>query len=249
MSQKAFPFIIILLVIVSFLAGVFYMKSRSNDNRVLPAATTPTPTESSPLSIENLKLYASQSSLDTQKFNQCLDNSEKANRVKEDIAQGTSLGVSGTPAFFINGRFLGGAFPFELFKEIIDKEIAGKGSSNPKDYSTALQNAAKPQGNQPPSFNPKPIRVEIKADDPVKGPSEAKVTIVEFSDFECPFCSRAYLTVNQILATYSADVKIVFKQYPLQFHQYAQKAAEASLCAKDQGKFWEYHDKLFDSQN
>lgn len=70
--------------------------------------------------------------------------------------------------------------------------------------------------------------------------------MVEFSDFECPYCIRAFPTVEQILKEYKNDVKFFYKQYPLvQIHPNAQKAAEASLCAADQGKFWEWHNKVF----
>ncbi|MFH1834859.1 MAG: thioredoxin domain-containing protein [Methanobacteriota archaeon] len=77
----------------------------------------------------------------------------------------------------------------------------------------------------------------------------AKVTIVEYSDFQCPYCSRVVPTVKKIEETYGEDVEVVFKHFPLAFHSYAKKAAEASECARDQGKFWEYHDKLFENQN
>ena len=81
------------------------------------------------------------------------------------------------------------------------------------------------------------------------GAKNAKVTIVEFSDFECPFCIRAYPTVRQVLKEYKDDVKLYYKQFPLvQIHPNALKAAEASLCAADQGKFWEFHDKIFETE-
>ncbi|MFH1409502.1 MAG: thioredoxin domain-containing protein [Nanoarchaeota archaeon] len=87
--------------------------------------------------------------------------------------------------------------------------------------------------------------------DPVKGDANAPVTIIEWSDFECPFCSRFYTqTYGQIVEKYvdTGKVKIVFKDFPLSFHQQAQKAAEAAQCAHDQGKFWEMHDKIFENQ-
>lgn len=82
---------------------------------------------------------------------------------------------------------------------------------------------------------------------PVRGSPDAKVTIVEFSDFECPFCQRAEPTVRQVMNDYSGKVRLVYMQFPLSFHPNAQKAAEANECAGDQGKFWEYHDRLFDT--
>ena len=98
---------------------------------------------------------------------------------------------------------------------------------------------------------PKPAvqRKQVAAEGPSKGPASAPVTIVEFSDFECPFCSRAEESVTQVLKEYGDKVRIVYRQFPLEMHANAQKAAEASLCANDQGKFWELHKVLFENQS
>lgn len=92
------------------------------------------------------------------------------------------------------------------------------------------------------------VDVTVNDDDHVIGNPDASVTIVEYSDFECPFCGRAYPTVKQVLETYGDDVRLVYRHFPLSFHPQAQKAAEASECAADQGKFWEYHDRIFEEQ-
>jgi protein-disulfide isomerase len=92
------------------------------------------------------------------------------------------------------------------------------------------------------------VNVTYAADDPVKGNAKAPVTIVEFTDFQCPYCQRSQSTLKQVEETYPNDVKIVARQYPLPFHNRAKPAAEAAMCAKEQGKFWEYRDKLFDKQ-
>jgi protein-disulfide isomerase len=83
---------------------------------------------------------------------------------------------------------------------------------------------------------------------PVKGAADAKVTIVEFSDFQCPFCDRVGPTLARLLEEYPDDVRIVYKHLPLSFHKDALPAAKASTAAGRQGKFWEMHDQLFASQ-
>jgi protein-disulfide isomerase len=81
---------------------------------------------------------------------------------------------------------------------------------------------------------------------PVRGNPDAPVTIVEFSDFHCPFCRRVQPAVSQVLAKYGDKVKLVYRDFPLdQLHPQARAAAEASRCAQEQGKFWEFHDVLF----
>ncbi|MBU0898986.1 MAG: DsbA family protein [Nanoarchaeota archaeon] len=77
----------------------------------------------------------------------------------------------------------------------------------------------------------------------------AAVTIIEYSDFQCPYCARVVPTINQIKQTYGDKVEMVYKHFPLNFHDQAQKAAEASEAAREQGKFWEMHDKIFENQN
>jgi protein-disulfide isomerase len=93
-------------------------------------------------------------------------------------------------------------------------------------------------------------RVEVAdAGRPSHGPANAPISIVEFSDFECPFCGRAFPTVKQVLATYGDRVRLTYRHYPLPIHPRARPAAEAAACAADQGKFWEYHDRLFQHQD
>lgn len=100
----------------------------------------------------------------------------------------------------------------------------------------------------------KPLSAEKQAniaknDAPSFGPEDAKVTIVEFSDFQCPFCSRGANAANEIKKKYAGKIRLVFRQFPLSFHDKAHVAAEAALFAHSKGKFWEYHDKLFANQN
>jgi protein-disulfide isomerase len=96
-----------------------------------------------------------------------------------------------------------------------------------------------------------PARVEIAtAGHPARGPAAAPVTIVEFSDFECPFCGGLFPTLNTLQKNYPDRVRIVYRQFPLRnIHPRAEKAAEAALCANEQGRFWEMHDSLFGHQD
>jgi protein-disulfide isomerase len=96
-----------------------------------------------------------------------------------------------------------------------------------------------------------PVRVSLNnVGAPTAGASDAKVTLVEFSDFQCPFCARFVSTLKQIEQTYGDRVQIVYRQYPIvSLHPNAFKAAEASLCANEQGKFWQIHDVMFQEQD
>ncbi|HWO41109.1 MAG TPA: thioredoxin domain-containing protein [Candidatus Eisenbacteria bacterium] len=97
-------------------------------------------------------------------------------------------------------------------------------------------------------LQPPPIyRVDVStAGAPFRGAPDAPVTIVEFSEFQCPFCSRVQATLKQLLERYPDKVKLVYRDFPLDgLHPNARLAAEAARCAQDQGKFWEYHDALF----
>ncbi len=92
-----------------------------------------------------------------------------------------------------------------------------------------------------------PPTIDVSSDDdPFMGPADASVTIIEFSDFQCPYCRRVQPALKKLMKEYEGRVKLVFRDFPLRrIHPQAQKAAEAAQCAADQNKFWPYHDKLF----
>jgi protein-disulfide isomerase len=90
-----------------------------------------------------------------------------------------------------------------------------------------------------------PPRLAVKADGPAQGPASAPVEVIEFSDFQCPYCQRAHPTVKQVLDAYGNRIRLVYRNYPLPNHPNARPAAEAAQCANEQGKFWQYHDRLF----
>jgi protein-disulfide isomerase len=92
-----------------------------------------------------------------------------------------------------------------------------------------------------------PPRLTVAADGPSLGPPSAPITIVEFSDYQCPFCKRAEGSVKQVLAKYPEQVRLVYRHFPLDGHKDARPAAEAAACVDEQGKFWDYHKLLFES--
>lgn len=233
-----------LLVVASFMLGSLYTKVQYLQSGAAPSAGSGQAVKSKYKSFEDaVTAFAKAAKVDSKKLVACMNSGEKKAVVDAEVAEGNAIGVTGTPAFLINGRLLGGAFPYESFKEIIDKELAGKGSDKVTDYSKGLQDA-----NKSGAFDPVPRQVAV-GNSSVRGKAGAPVTIIEFSDFQCPFCSRANPTVKKVLADYGDKVMLVYKHFPLvSIHPRAQKSAEAAECAKDQGKFWEFHDQLFDNQ-
>ncbi len=187
-----------------------------------------------------------------------LQDPKVVGKIHTDMVYGRKFGANGTPTFFIDGREIPGAMPFPMFKTIIDDELKkadallAKGVSRHDLYAKLLQenlaNAPKaplaPPSAALPTDNGAPVKVAI-GDSPVRGNPRAPVTIVTFSDYQCPFCSRAEPTVQEVLQKYGRKVKFVFKNYPLPFHPYAMGAAEAAEAAGEQGKYWQMHDLLF----
>ena len=108
-------------------------------------------------------------------------------------------------------------------------------------YDAKLKEAQKKAQFQQ-SFN---TRVDVSIDKaPVKGPDNAKITVFEFSDFQCPYCGRSQATINQLYKKYEGNIRFVFKHLPLNIHAKAKPAARAAMAAGEQGKFWEYKSKL-----
>ena len=183
-------------------------------------------------------------------------------QIAKDTALAMQIGATGTPAFFINGKKVSGAQPIDNFKKVIDEELAKaqelvkNGTPADQVYAKVIANGvtapapAPSAPNAPSAPAPAAIRkVDVPADSPAKGgKAGAKVTIVEWSDFQCPFCSRVVPTLKQIEDTYGDNVKVVFRHQPLPFHNNAKIAAAASMAANEQGKFWQMHDKMFANQ-
>ncbi len=93
------------------------------------------------------------------------------------------------------------------------------------------------------------LAVPVSEDDHIRGPVDAPVTLVEYGDFECPFCGQAYPILKELEARYPRDLRVVFRHFPLEQHPHAEKAAEASEFAADAGRFWPMHDRLYEHQD
>ena len=115
-------------------------------------------------------------------------------------------------------------------------------------YQSVLRELREKSGVQIYLEETEPLRIDVSPDDDAyKGPMDAPVTIIEFSDFQCPFCKQFQQVVTRLLEAYPTQVRLVYRDFPLPSHPNAFQAAEAAECAKEQGKFWEYHDLLFEN--
>ena len=222
----------------------------------------------------DLRRYAKELGLDMKRFDADRADAKLGAWVDLQAKLASSVGVRGTPNFFINGVNLRGAQPFDKFAEVIATELeaaeeqdqagptwlAGRLKANHADLHSYLRGGKAPSGDAPPAGDaapPKPIaedtvyRVTVRPDDPSTGGDRkgaALVTMAVFSDFQCPFCKRLAPVMRDLQKRYGEDLKIVFKNLPLAFHNRAFPAAEAALCAHAQKKFWPMHDALFDHQ-
>ena len=136
--------------------------------------------------------------------------------------------------------------PFDAIKDRLKPVVKQQGAR--EQLAKMLDDLKKKHGVKVTLEPPELPRIDVEAKGPAKGPAGAKVTIVEFSDFQCPYCGREAPVIQKLTDEYKDQVRLVFRHYPLNFHPMAQKAAEAAACAADQNKFWEMHDKMFANQ-
>lgn len=191
------------------------------------------------LDTASLKQYASRLGLD---ISSCLDNQETAGIVRADMQEAQQRGVSGTPSFWVHDELIVGAVPYSQLSTAIDQKLSG---DMPPRAPTQPQQQAPPQQAE---------RADVKDGNYVLGDDNAPVTIVEFTDFQCPFCKRAHdQTFPQIMSEYidEGQVRYTVRHYPLPFHTEAAKASEAAECAGKLGgseAFFAYSDLLFENQ-
>ncbi len=212
------------------------------------------------LTTENLEKWAKELGLNMSKFKKALADDKYGKTIQEQQALASSLGARGTPAFFINGRNLRGAQPLPAFTAVIDEELAkakalvAKGTARSEVYAKTISTGETGPKTAPAAAAPdanKVYDIPVPKNAPSKGAKNAKVVIQEFSDFQCPFCSRVNPTVAQVMKEYGDKVQIVWRDYPLPFHKDAQPAAQAGrevFAQKGDKAFWAYHDLLFQNQ-
>ena len=217
------------------------------------------------LSPEKYAQWAGEAGVDVAKFKAMLDKPELKAKVDADMAVGKAAGVSGTPASFINGVLLSGAQPTDKFTALVDEQLAvakaaiASGTKPDKVYvKVAGDNKAKappvekrpdaPKQPEKPAEDDKTVWKVPVGSSAVRGKNDALVTIVEFSDVQCPFCGRVEPTLAEVIKTYGDKVRIVWKHNPLPFHPRAEPASELMMAARaekgDKG-FWAAHDLMF----
>ncbi len=201
-----------------------------------------------------VELYAAELGLDLARFRADLDRGAAREVVLADWRDGVRLGISGTPAFFVNGRALHGARPVAAFAQVIGQELVRAreaAAAGPADLYAALTAGGRTVADVE---DPEPelvtldtsrlYRVALGLPGHAVGPDDALVTVVVWSDFECPYCARVVPTLQR-LRRERPGVRVVHRHMPLAGHAGADLAAEAAVVAGKAGKFWAFHDQVF----
>jgi protein-disulfide isomerase len=211
---------------------------------------------------ENFALWAARAGVSATDLQAWLDSGRARQKVEDDMRLAKQVGASGTPAFRINGVVLSGAQPLEKFVEVVDaqleaaRQLTQSGTPPRLVYVTLTDKnfvdpAPLPSAKEPAPQEEGVWNVPVLADDPQRGPKDALVTLVEFSEYQCPFCKRVETTLEELRRLYGKDLRMVWKDNPLPFHPRAMptaKLARAVFQTKGNDAFWKLHDALFASQ-
>ena len=184
---------------------------------------------------EQLFQTADKIGLDVGEFESCFRSGRQRDFILEEKERGIAKGIRGTPHFIVNGRAIGGAYPYSYFQKLIDALLD---PSKAKNFKIPDLQAA-----------PKEVNFDDLEGRPSVGPESAAITLVEFGDFHCPFCKRVSPTLDQLMENFSGKIRRVWRHFPLPIHQGADLTHEASECAAEQGKFWEYKKRVFERQS
>ncbi len=202
---------------------------------------------------QNAADYAKNLRLDVKRWQETIDSGRAQAMIDGDMKLGTQFGVRGTPAFFINGRYLAGAQPVDVFEKLCDQELARAdgllkaGTKKDKIYDALIKG-----GEQ---LVPAATTASVATADktvyavpigasPVRGPADAKLTVVMYTEFRCPYCAKLQPTLAQLAAKYGAEIRFVHMAYIVHGAD-AERLHRAAFAAALQGKYWEMHDKLF----
>ncbi len=181
------------------------------------------------LSAADFDHYADLLGLDKDRFHSALRGGAANTVIEADLAEGKKLGIAATPTLLVDGHRLQGAQTYAALKRITEAELKGEKWKSEAPVVSAY--------------------VKVNTDGaPAKGQLSAPVTVVEFSDFQCPFCAKAVAPLDQIIQNNQGNLRWVFKNFPLGIHADAPLAHRAALSAGEQGKFWEMHDLIFAHQ-
>jgi protein-disulfide isomerase len=161
--------------------------------------------------------------------------------LKEEVEKRGSVSDADVQSYYDEHKDHFRNLPFEKVGPAVKRQLqAQKQVAAMQDFTKSLREELGFENDlEAPKF-------DLTAKGPTQGPADAPVTLVEFADYECPFCKATEPVVKQVLARYPTQVKLVFKNFPIDSHPKARPAAEAALCAEEQGKFWQFHDALFE---
>jgi protein-disulfide isomerase len=191
-----------------------------------------------PQDLASLTSFARQIHLDIPRFRRDLNSASVAAELEADLEESRAFAIDQTPTIFINGKTLYGYQPEAAVASLIDKSMA---------QSVAASTAAQDDGGAP--IDPALLAQIQTSPTAAEGPGDAPLTIIEFTDFQCPFCRAAVAPMEQFMAARGKQVRWIVRAFPLDFHPDSELATEAALAAGEQGKFWQMHDLLFANQS
>lgn len=212
------------------------------------SSTDSVPTVAGPPTLLSLfTSYAKAVGVTETAFQSCLTKQSNVDLITRHYQYGTSLGINGTPTFYVNNKMIIGSQPLAIFEEVINAELAG----SPKTLDSYSANVKALAATNPPRFAIVDTPIDLTGA-VYEGSPNAKVVIAEFSDFQCPFCKRWVSdTLPTIRAKYIPQgVAMAWMHFPItSIHPNAGNASVAAMCAGESGKFWEMHDILFARQD
>lgn len=233
--------LVVLLVVAAFFIGYLWNKVKTMEevgggggNAGNGAANAPSPS-AQPSGGATASSVASKIGLDESEFQNCLNSEEAAQTVEDQATTGIDSGVRGTPGNIVLDNQTGsawlipGALPFTDFTDILDSVLAGESPANQQEASDVTP---------------------IQDYDYVRGDSNARITLIEYSDYDCPFCSRFHPTAQQLVDEYNGQLSWVYRQFPLDsIHPNAREKSIGAICAGSIGggdAFWAYTDAMFE---